>query len=279
MQSKTNPPNLIVGIMHVTKNPWLSIVRDGQLPSWKKFNSYNFNVVYFFSQSNRFFIFIDKLIESMRWRKGRHASYAISYILMFILQPWKNYLPKSIITSILESKIEAFSLKVNIPELTSTMRWKKISFLNYFLEHTTANFVIISTSSSILNIGKIIEYIEESDRSSDCLYAGNVQQSHDCAFTSGSFTLMNRKAVEMLLKNRNLMPVHVMDDIAFGSVFKKIGITPVNLNSLNIDSLEKLNSYDFSYLMKHLHFRLKSGDLSARNDVKIMNSLVDRLIL
>jgi hypothetical protein len=81
----------------------------------------------------------------------------------------------------------------------------------------------------------------------------------------------------MLLENKNHMPVHVMDDIAFGSAFKKVGIKPTSLDSLNIDSLEKLNSYDDSELSRYFHFRLKSGDLSARNDVQIMNQLIDRI--
>lgn len=268
---------LVVGIMHVTRDPWLSIVRKGQLPSWEKFNKNDLKVIYFFSVSNKLFSFIDRFIEAMRWRKGRYASYAISYFLMFFLRPWINYLPKPKIASSRESKIDATSLRVNIPELTATMRWKKISFLQYFLYNTNAKFVIISTSSSILNINKIYEYIESINGENTCIYAGSLQQSHDCLFTSGSFTLLSRKAVEILLENRKRMPVHVMDDIAFGSVFKQMGINPVSLDSVNIDSPKKLRNFNDDNLSKYFHFRLKSGDWRGRNDVEIMNELIDRI--
>ena len=81
----------------------------------------------------------------------------------------------------------------------------------------------------------------------------------------------------MLLENKRHMPVHVMDDIAFGSAFKQLGIKPVSLDSVNIDSLEKLNSYNDNNLSRYFHFRLKSGDLKGRNDVQIMDKLINRI--
>lgn len=269
--------DFLVGIMHVTKEPWLSIARDGQGPTWNKSLFKNFDVVYFFGKSNRFTIRIDRIIESLRWNRGRYASYAVSYFLMIVLQPFKAFVPRVRLGSQSESKIKAKSLKVMVPELTSTMRWKKIAFIEYFLRESKARYLIISTSSSVLNFSAIIKFIEKQCESNKMLYAGPIHTGHDCDFTSGAFTMMNRESAFILYKNRKLIPVHVMDDIGFGSAFKALNILPLNIKTLNINSMEQLDSYSTKELFETSHFRLKSGEKNSRDDVKIMLALAAML--
>ncbi len=270
-------PEFLVGIMHVTKDPWLSIARDGQVPTWHKSHFKNFDVVYFFGKSNRLTIQIDRIIESLRWNHGRYASYAISYFLMALLQPFKAFVPRGRLVSENKSKIKAKSLKVMVPELTSTMRWKKIAFIRYFLRESKARYLIISTSSSVLNFNAIIEFIEKQNESMAMLYAGPIHVGYDCDFTSGAFTIMNRESALMLYKNRKLIPVHVMDDIGFGSAFKALNVLPLNIKTLNINSMQQLDSYSAKELSETPHFRLKSGEKNSRDDVKIMLALAAML--
>lgn len=269
--------DFLVGIMHVTKEPWLSIARDGQVPTWHKSHFKNFDVVYFFGKSNRLTIQIDRLIESLRWNRGRYASYAISYFLMALLQPFKAFVPRGRLVTENTSKIKAKSLKVMVPELTSTMRWKKIAFIRYFLRESQARYLIISTSSSVLNFNAIIEFLEKQNESKAMLYAGPIHIGHDCDFTSGAFTIMNRESALMLYKNRKLIPVHVMDDIGFGSAFKALNILPLNIKTLNINSMQQLDSYSAKELSETPHFRLKSGEKNSRDDVQIMLALAAML--
>jgi hypothetical protein len=109
------------------------------------------------------------------------------------------------------------------------------------------------------------------------LYAGRLCKAHDCDFTSGSFTVLNRESAALLLEQRSLIPVHVMDDVGFGTAFKKLGILPVNLDSLDFDSLEKLTNTSPEELSQVGHFRLKSGPLSSRGDVEIMRGLLSKI--
>ena len=127
-------PEILVGIMHVTRDPWLSITRDGQLPSWKKSKFQNFSVVYFFSSATKLTTALSTFVEWLRWNKYRYASYAIQLFLLISFRPWIRYIPTGTLVDQSESKINALALKVNIPELISTMRWKKLAFLKYFLE-------------------------------------------------------------------------------------------------------------------------------------------------
>jgi hypothetical protein len=263
--------------MHVTKDPWLSIARDGQRPSWEKSRFKNFDVVYFFGKSNRITIRLDRLIESLRWNHGRYASYAISYFLMAIMRPIKAWVPGAKIVSQNESKISAKSLKISVPEFTSTMRWKKIAFIDYFLRETNAEYLIISTSSSLLNFEAILDFIKMQRELNTLMYAGPIHIGYDCDFTSGAFTLIDRKAASLLYENRKLIPVHVMDDIGFGSAFKALNVLPIDMKSINIDSIEKLKTYSNKELSGTPHFRLKSGQTNSRNDVEIMLALAAML--
>ncbi len=270
-------PEFLVGVMHVTKEPWLSIAKNGQLPTWENSPYKNFSFIYFFGLANRITLFIDSLIESLRWNKGRYASYGISYFLMLTLRPWLNALPKSKLVDENQSKISAPALRVRVPELTSTMRWKKLAFLEYFLNETNAEYALITTSSSVIHFEPIVDFVRKLGDPSQPLYAGRVCQAHDCEFTSGAFTVLNRKSARLLLESRTYLPVHVMDDVAFGTGFKRLGITPQNLPSLDFDSSSKLLKTPTEELFKVAHFRLKSGPLSSRGDINIMRELLSRI--
>lgn len=266
-----------VGVFHTTREPWLSIAKFGQLPSWESQDFNDFNVTYFYAKTSRTASFLDGLIEKLRWDKGRNLSYAISYFLMAFFYPWRGYIPNANFREEADSGIAAHALKVNIPELTCTMRWKKIAFLKYFLEETSSQYTIITNSSSILNFESIKKSLEHITQTEDNIYAGPINSSHDCNFISGAFTVLNRNSVKLLLENLKIMPVHVMDDICFGTAFKKLGVNLININSLSINSLSQLDNIDALKLSEYGHFRLKSGTLKNRNDVLLMKALVFKL--
>ncbi|CAB4367013.1 MAG: hypothetical protein F2917_03330 [Actinobacteria bacterium] len=271
-------PEILVGIMHVTRDPWLSITRDGQLPSWKKSKFQNFSVVYFFSSATKLTTALSTFVEWLRWNKYRYASYAIQLFLLISFRPWIRYIPTGTLVDQSESKINALALKVNIPELISTMRWKKLAFLKYFLEETSADFVIISTASSILNMDLIVEILSKLKNTDQPLYGGKIHHNHKVQdFASGSFTVLNRKSAALLLENTLLMPVHTNDDISFGMAFERLGIQPIDMKSLDFASLEMLREVPRNVLSEVPHFRLKSGPLGSRGDVEIMRELCDEI--
>lgn len=271
-------PEILVGIMHVTRDPWLSITRDGQLPSWKKSKFQNFSVVYFFSSATKLTTALSTFVEWLRWNKYRYASYAIQLFLLISFRPWIRYIPTGTLVDQSESKINALALKVNIPELISTMRWKKLAFLKYFLEETSADFVIISTASSILNMDLIVEILSKLKNTDQPLYGGKIHHNHKVQdFASGSFTVLNRKSAALLLENTLLMPVHTNDDISFGMAFERLGIQPIDMKSLDFASLEMLREVPRNVLSEVPHFRLKSGPLGSRGDVEIMRELCEEI--
>jgi hypothetical protein len=268
---------ILVGVMHVTRDPWLRIAQLGQFPSWGSQKYRNFETVYFFSRTSRIANYLDSTIENLKWRKGRNAAYGISYLLMWTLFPLRRFVPRAVTAKDGESGVDGFSLKVAIPELTASMRWKKLAFLKFFLSKTSSDYVIITNSSSILNLAALGEFFEGADDSDSPIYAGPINSAHDGVFTSGSFTVMNRKAAELLLKNTKIIPTHTMDDVCFGTAFKRMGVEPIQIDSLSIENLSSLANLETEYLGGFAHFRLKSGPLDNRADIEIMQQLIETL--
>jgi hypothetical protein len=275
--SSISEKSIQVGVLHTTREPWLSIAKFGQLPSWDSQDFNDFNVTYFYAKTSRIANYLNGLIEELRWNKGRNLSYAISYFLMAFFYPWRGYIPKANFKEEADSGIAARALKVNMPELTCTMRWKKIAFLKYFLEETSSQYVIITNSSSILNFNSIKKSLERRNYTAGNLYAGPIGSAHDCNFISGAFTVLNRNSVKLLLENLKIMPVHVMDDVCFGTAFKKLGVELINIDSLSIDSLSQINNIDAKELSEYGHFRLKSGTSRNRHDIMLMKELILKL--
>ena len=270
-------PSFFVGVMHMNRDPWLSIVRDGQSRFWDMQRNSVFEVVYFYGKTNKFYTLLNHLIEKLRWDSGRKASYGIAYALMIGLAPWKKSIPLLRKSSLKDSGLKFPSVEVKVPEMISTMRWKKISILEYFLVSSKAEFLIITNSSSILNFQPLEKFIVSNIDKSKPLYAGPIHSGYDGDFVSGSFTLMNRKSAEILLAHRSSIPLHVMDDIGFGTAFSKLGILPCNYNSLVLSSEAALDAISDEEIISAGHIRLKAGTLHNRSDVQIAHKLLERM--
>jgi hypothetical protein len=277
LKKDSRPPFFLVGVMHVTQEPWLSIARDGQLKSWGVQKYKNFEVVYFHSVHRGLYSKINRLIENLRWQRGSRVSYAISYTMMFLFYPWRSKVPNVRQSSSVESGIKQSSILVKIPEMTSTMRWKKIAILKNFLECSHADILIMTNSSSILNLAPIVDFVTQNQHDKEFLYAGPIHRGYDGDFVSGSFTILNRRSAEILFNNLNKIPLHVMDDIGFGTALNKLGIEPIEYKSVVINHPHDLDSLSDYEIRNSGHFRLKSGTLQNRKDVEYATILLGRM--
>lgn len=270
-------PVFLVAVMHINREPWISIVRDGQIPTWS-LQAYNkFEVIYFHGTTNHIYAALNSVIEKMRWKLGRNASYAISYFMMVAFFPWRNSVPTYINSYRDKSGIEEKSIHVKIPDMISTIRWKKMAILEYFVEKSNADYLIITNASSVFNLKRMVHLVTDKHMPGTPIYAGPLHHGYDCIFVSGSFTLLDKTASRKLLDVRKRIPLHVMDDIGFGTAFKKLEINPVEIDSLAISTEEELDRLSIETLNQTCHFRLKSGNPDSRSDTKLSKKLFQRL--
>lgn len=260
-----------LSVIHVDAGNWRYFVNSFQIPSLLIQNLDGINVNYFCSRRNFFYSMINKVIEHMRWRSSRYASYAISYLLKFIFFPMKNYVPRY---RFLEFNRAGFRIfRVNFPELTATMRWKRLAILQHFIEDCKADILIMITSTSIVNFTAIRNSLRDfENKAKSPFVAGPFLQSADGEFISGSFIVCNRSAAELILRHSRELPVHSMDDVALGVALTNLKIEKFNLKSVSLYDQEQVNKMTDYELTENCHFRS-----STPNFEDYMTSLSQRL--
>ena len=97
-------------------------------------------------------------------------------------------------------------------------------------------------------------------------------------FVSGSFRILSRDVVKLLLDNPKGWTPRKLEDLALGEFLSKRGIRPIFIPSNNFDSVEQIDQAKIEVLADQLHFRLKSGTIDKRNDVKLMILLHKKIL-
>lgn len=247
---------IVISVLHVNRNPWKRFVDEIQIPFWKNQSLEDISISFFYCRDSQFFASCSNLIEKLRWRGTRYSAYAISYFLKFVLLPFRSAIPPSKL--VLEDSFGFKHFVVNCPEMTSTMRWKRIAIFDYFLK-TDGEFLVMLTSTSLLNIQSLkfhlSQLIDCSQSDTKPLAAGPIGQSADGNFISGSFVVLGRNTVELLLQNLCSIPVHSMDDIALSVGVRNLGVELQVLPSLNLESEEQITRLTKDELVKFCHIR------------------------
>lgn len=263
----------LVAIIHVDDFPWKEIVERGQIPLWHSTNLSEIEIAYFVNQKTDFSQFLNSVVETLRWRCGRIPSYLVSYFLMFLLFPIRFLIPKYRF----ERMVLDFPLyKVSLPETSFFIRWKRIAIFDFFLQNSNFDFLVMVNSSSFLNFNNLRKEIQTSTTFADAEigspYAGGpIQDSADGKFISGAFMVLNRTAVQILMKNVRKIPVHVMDDIAIGTALRRLAVPLSPLSTLVVEEFLDDKGGDVSILGSASHFRFVSYKFGKRMDASLMN--------
>lgn len=263
---------LLIAVTHSIQEPWFTITMNGQLKTWLSVEHENTYVQHFYTKpANLLTKKIDELNEFLRWRSGRRVGQArnlVSAILFFNLRKWIPKVSKTKET-VFEEGVETF--RIHCLDTHQSGRWKRMGVINHFLHHTNADYLLLTTSSSYVQPKILLKHLSEI--TAEILYAGPVIDPSGESFVSGAQTILNRKAASLLIENRKRIPVSLLDDVGLGRTFRKLGVSPTNLGTLNIASVSELNEKPLEEILEMHHFRLKSQDGKKRNDVAVFNAL------
>jgi hypothetical protein len=263
---------VLCAVVHGLYEPWISILKNGQIPTWLSDDfPKNFSVVHFHGRPvGGFGQEIDRMHEKMRW-SGRVPNGILRVIDRILLFPFLTKIPKVSISTALPDHISG--IQIEWPDIYATMRWKDLAIIEYFYTQTDSDFLFMTTSSSYIRPFKLIEYCSKFEVSD--VYAGS-KPYPDAEFISGANRLLSRSAAEAVLSSKIFWDPAVIEDVALGDLMRKNGIVYQGYDQINIPSLEYLESVSDEKLESGYHFRVKSGNIKERNDDQIMKRLSER---
>jgi len=274
MEKGKSDKKILIELVHSLQEPWLDIVAKGQKLTWLDLEySSSISIEHFFATPPSLLVKrLDKINEYLRWKAGPRVSRIRNKITRLLLFPWRNWVPKISPTVFpIELKYNK-GHRIHLFDMYLTTRWKRLSVIDYFYNHTIYDYLVISTSSSYFQPDLLLERLEAAEE--DVTYAGPVLGAGPTNFfVSGAQTIMNRNAAKMVISKRSLIPVELLDDLGLGVFFEKMGVSPINMKTLNLSSLDEFRTIPDSLLRDHHHFRLKAETNGIRKDPEIFLKL------
>ena len=154
--------------------------------------------------------------------------------------------------------------------LTSTL-----GALDYALKENDFDFVIRTVASSYWNIKATEAILSKYDPK--LLYMGNLTNNLGTTYVEGDGIILSRDCAELLVQNFHLIQSDVIDDVAIGRAFQKLGIRPVNLGRPWVRSffdirnpilvpLESIHTFRCKYELNQLGIKI-------RRDANLMRTL------
>jgi hypothetical protein len=252
----------------------LSILKDGQEETWLKEEIPNrIQIIHFHATPvGKFGQFLDRAHEKIRWRTSRPLAISLKILDGILGYPFKNWVPSY--TESDELHLIHKAIAIDCMDTYVTYRWKILSLFDFFLNETSHDYLLITSTASYINTKALLHYVDFLPLNG--VYAGALP--YDLApFVSGSNRILSRDVVGKILENRRSWSVGTIEDLELGRLVKRYcGVHQQTFPIHNIQSLNELAEIDDEVLRKNYHFRLKSGTQAQRNDVRIMKALHDR---
>jgi hypothetical protein len=253
-----------------TKNePFDRLFSDGLMPTWiqgiEAPNSY-LRVIGNAEHFSEFWTKIFGKYEKLRWTKYGRIITGFSKI---IFRPISLLRPST--------KFQNFELLVNVPECLTLMGFKMLATIEH-AKNNNYDFLVLTNSSSLLHTRNIQKYL--SNIGSESLYYGGKPLPHeDVRGASGSFVVLNKRAINEILLNRNRWIHALLDDVALMLLMTRLGVRFEELPTLDIKSSKVANTISSSELNSAFH--IKCGPVfrnGRRCDDQIMRTVYKRFI-
>jgi hypothetical protein len=272
--------DMLIAVIHSQQSPWKEIAEQGQLATWiPEAIKSEYNLVYCYGRSpSKVTALVDKYLEKCRWNYGAQVSDVRNLINNLVARPFASWIPKAQSEVFKTGGVETIGIRVPIIELYITTRWKQLSLFKHFVENTRCKYLVMITSATYLIPDKLRGELEKI--SLDKVYAGPLHaKNSNGVFVSGAQLILDRNFVKDLLANPKLLPTHFLNDVGLGVYARKQKITPVEMKTIDISSIEQLEQTTNEEIQSNYHFRLKSVDpiTGQRQDITLFAQLHERI--
>lgn len=255
-------------VTHALIPPWKEILEQGQMLTWASTRNKRVRHVYA-RPIGPLLQSLDRFYWKLRWSRLPGSVIMLFEVLLSrivrllrpkIISPQNSYTKQDVL--------------INIPDLFILSNVKSLA-IHRIAAASTKDFVVFTTTSSYINEKLLQRELERLPR--EKVIGGRVVPSREKKFMSGSFRLYTPDVPLVALQNLNMYRTWLAEDLAMGHLMNQLGFDFTSLKSLDIGSINELESLTDNILKETVHFRVKSGSLLKRNDVAIMLALHKKL--
>lgn len=261
--------SILIAVIHGPYEPWLSILRDGQMQTWIKQENEVDVVNVFGKPINKFKKEIDQKLYFLRWNRNKVLAYSSLLVEAFLkkLIRLEKYKPKSI-----EKVSSEFGIvwEVQMPDSLLLQGVKNLSVLREFLKKDY-EYLVTTITSSYVNVPKLKAYLSENK--STHFAGGRIEKSGEMDYQQGSFRVYSREVVLELVKNSKHYQHWKIEDIAMGKLVNSLGFQVTPMPNITLNTRSDILKLTHKELHETISYRCKSQQGEIRFDSQIMKEL------
>ena len=263
--------SMVIAIAQAKSEPWESIWKNGQLPTWVDRFKNNYEIVNVSGLAlsaiwKKFDTFHERQRYSARFGKwqGRLDYFFIPWLKRNI--PSRKELPASVIREILIKTNSSYIFAGR--RLLGTIKW--------FLEENESQYLLLTTTSSLINVKNLERRLRELDTKSP-VYAGHLLGDGDSRFVTGAGQLINRQTAKIVVEHAREYPHRMLNDVALGQLLRNHNVKAIEIPWVWVKSVDEVSRLDLETLGSTFHFRVKTST-NPRTDDLVMRALHTRLL-
>lgn len=259
-----------IAIQYTDREPWKTIKKFQSQAGWLSRSFPQHVKPYFFvgSDNSKIMNLVESSHEYLRWsRVGR-----ITIPVDRIISKFFSGLP-TIHTEMSNSHVP--TVRVEIPDLFFLLNQKYLGAYQYFLKHTTADYLFTTNINNYCQLNLLSEIIQTLPSSG--VYAGTTLQAGKKSFISGANRILSRDIVELIVNNSKSIDKGYIEDVALGIFLQNRNIRQITLKTLNIHSIDELQIIPTGELLNFHQIRVKCASSRIKNDLLILMELMNKL--
>lgn len=266
---------ILILAIHGPYEPWMGILREGQLKTWMK-PSKNIRIINVFGKAiPASLLDLDQKIYFLRWSKHK----LIAYSSLFVEALMKRILILNRIRpSVIQRQDQIYGevWEFQMPDSLMIQGVKNLAAIRESLNQDY-DFLVTTITSSYINTRALEDILSLAKKES--FVGGRIEKSGLMRFQQGSFRVYSRDVVEYLIANQSKYKHWKIEDIAMGDLVATKYNEYTDIPNLTINSVEDVQKYDSSDIKSACSIRCKSVEQNGtRGDVPIMKA-IDQLLM
>lgn len=258
--------------IHGPYEPWLQILRKGQLETWAQSTNTSRVVHVSGRPVNLVLHKIGEFVYSLKWSENKKIGRLALLLDVLIKLFLRRWLPKVVPQNEFLTPAKD-TWKVEMPDFANLMGHKVLTSLNYSLNQDY-DYLVTTITSAYIDLPRLESFLENQPRLG--YLGGRITEISGFKFQQGSFRVYSRDIIEWIVRNRRKYRHWLPEDVAMGKLVYELKRDLIKIPDSTAYSLEELEAIPDEELCMAIHVRCKGSRVpenEPRNDVEILHAL------